>query len=487
MRRIHASPRRARWTATCVLVAFAMASRAVSQVSSRKAGTRMNAVIATFPTEPAVLSGQALTVRTIFDNRGGEAIAAPMRAAPSQFTYRLRSQQAGGVEYNLSLEATIRRRSPERPVLPRPQTEMLAAGAQHERFEEIADYWNEGFAPGDYWLTVEYPAASLQSSSSAVTVLPVAAESFSSFVSVDHLSSVLAHRRPTGEIVLLDRESRIRDPREGVFRLRHSLEPGAPVTVATSIDIAPVGNGRWLAWLRGGKLEAMHTWGDKVLQTTTPLDAAGALLSPGFQIAVGTARFATVSSEGRLHTFVASGNGLEKSWTAELGSPAADARWNAQADGSVTVAWQDPSTGRVLRRAFTADGKPRDAAPQTVVPARPLAWGFAPSGAPVIWAVANDGNTPVIGRLPLGGERALTRLPELAGITAWDYLDRPSGAAIAVIAHDKIYGTPAAGAAWKLVADAPRASHFHVVSLDGRSVYAEWIEAGFGVRRARLP
>lgn len=473
--------------AALFLIACGRLPNAATQVPSKTTNTMSNIVIATFPTEPIVLSGEALIVRTVFDNRDAEPVPAPARTAQSKFIYFLRSQTPGGPEYSLSQVITDRRRSPDRVATPPLQTEELAGGAKYERFENIADFWNAGFEPGDYWLTVRYDPARVESPRSAVTVAPLDVESMSSFVTDNHLSTIAAHRQPDGSIKLFHRESHVRDPREGVFLLRHSLPAGSPVNVATSVDVAPAGNGRWFAWLRDGKLTASNAWGDRVTKTTEPVDAAGALLSPGFQIALGTALFGTVSREGRLETFIASADGLRKGWSAELGSAATNARWNGQADGSVTVAWEEPASGRIMRRSFGADGQPRDAAPQAATPGRPLTWGFPATGAPTIWVVVLDQTIPVFARLPVGGERALTRLQELAGATEWAFFQTPSRSAVVALANGKLHASPLEAPAWRVVGDAPNASRVNVVSLDGSSLYAEWIQAGYGVRRARVP
>ena len=460
---------------------------APSQVSPKKTGTMNNAVIATFPTEPAVLSGQSLIVRTVFDNRGSEPIATPRRTASSQFAYMLRSKEPGGPTYPLSQDATFRRQSPDLIRKDEPALEQLPGGKQFERLEDIAKLWNDGFQPGEYWLTVQYPREKLDSPRAEVTILPLVAEAMSSFVSLDHLSSVAAHRHADGQVTLLHRESMVRDPREGVFYARHVLPPGGPVSVATSIDVAPAGNGRWFAWLRDGKLNATNAWGDRVTKTADPLDAVGELLSPGFQIGVGTAMFGTVSPDGRLETFIASPDGLKKGWSAELGSAATNPRWNGQADGSVTVAWEETNSGRIMRRSFGADGQPRDAAPQAATPGRPLTWGLPVTGAPTIWVVVLDGAIPVFARLPVGAERALTRLPELTGATEWAFFRTSSRSAVVALANDKLYASSLESPAWRVVSDAPKASRVNIISLDGRSSYVEWIEGGFGIRRARVP
>ena len=107
----------------------------------------------------------------------------------------------------------------------------------------------------------------MESAKSEVAVLPLDIESMSSSVSEGHLSTVIAHRRRDGQVTLLQRESEVRDPREGVFQLRTILPKGGPVSVATAIDVVPAGSGRWFAWLRDGKLAASNGWEARSLQT----------------------------------------------------------------------------------------------------------------------------------------------------------------------------------------------------------------------------
>jgi hypothetical protein len=427
-------------------------------------------------------------VRTVFDNRGAESLAAPSPDSPSPFAYFLQSQKEGGPIYGLSESITDRRRSPDRVGAPQLETQPLAAGGKLERQEDIADFWSGGFEPGKYSLTVRYDAGDLESPRSVVTILPLVAESFSSFVSETHLSSVVAHRRQDGQITLLQRESEVRDPNEGVFLVRRLLPQGGAVGVATAIDVVPAGNGRWFAWARDGKLTAINGGGNRVFATTEPVPAPGALLSPGFQVAVGTALFGAVSPAGRLETYLATAAGLKKHWSSELGTAAGKVLWNAQPDGSVTVAWEDSTSGRVLRRSFAPDGQPRDAAPQVGTPGRPIAWGLPATGPPVLWAVVADGAAFVLARIPVAGDRSLTRLPELSGATAWDFDQAAQGAsAVVAVAEGKIYRSPMTNPAWLAVRDAPRAQALHIVSLNGRALWAEWIEAGFGIRRVKLP
>lgn len=472
-----------------LLVACVWLPNSAVHVPTTKANTMSDVVIATFPIEPAVLSGARLDVRTVFDNRGAGAASVPNRFEASPLRYILRSQAPGGRVYDdLSQESTDARRSPDRYSPPPPQTEMLGAGKKLEFFEDVAQFWNEGFEPGEYWLTVRYDAAGLESPKSAVTILPLVVESLSSDVTVDHLSSFVAHRAQDGTISLLQRESEVRDPREGDFTTRETLPGGSAVSVATSVDVTLAGNGRWLAWLRDGKLAAINAWGTAITKRAEPLDAHGALLSPGFQIGVGKAVFGTVTREGRLETYLASAAGLAKGWSADLGSATERARWNAQPDGSVTVVWEETASGRVMVRSFDAAGSPRDAAPRAITPGRPATWGLPPTGAATPWVLVLDGGTPVIATFPPGGERQVTRLPALPDARAWQFLQtqRDTGVVVA-LSGSTVRSTRLGSTEWNVIADAPGSSGLHLVSLDGRSIWTEWIEEGRGIRLARVP
>ena len=456
-----------------------------------------DAVIATFPTQAAVLSGQSLIVRTIFDNRGATSIRVPSQNGASQYIYALRSQKEGGPVYTgLSEPFTFDRRSPDRVGSPPPETDSLDAGGKVERTEDIADFWNAGFEPGKYWLTVQYDAGGLVSPKSGITILPLEVESFSSCGTDGRLSSVVAHRRVDGQITILQRESKVLDPREGVFLVRGVLpKASSPVRVATAIDVVRAGSGRWYAWNVDGKLTAGNGWGDKVLVTTQPVPAEGVLLSPGFQVAPGTGLFGSVSAGGHLQTYLATRDGLKKHWSADLGGAlAAGAKilWNAQADGSIVVAWEESGgSGRVVRRSVGAQRHPRHSPPLAVTPGRPLAGRLPAAGAPTVWVMVSDGSALVLARIALAGERSLTRLPALSGGAAWDFLDGSPGASgvVAAFAGDKLYSTRLDASAWRASELTVRAHAraVQVVSLNGRGMWAEWIEPGFGIRRAQLP
>ena len=122
--------------------------------------------------------------------------------------------------------------------------------------------------------------------------------------------------------------------------------------------------------------------------------------------------------------------------------------------------------------------------PKVITPGRPLAWGLAASGTPTIWAAISDRSEFVVARIGPGGDRVMTRLPALSGVVGWDLCE----STIAAMTDEKIYSARLDQPAWSAnSATVHQARAMHIVSLNGRTIWAEWIEAGFGIRRAKLP
>jgi hypothetical protein len=456
-----------------------------AQPQKEKAKGMSNVVFATFAEKPAALSGQSFPVDTVFDNRGTAPAQVLSRESPSSLTYILRSQDSGGPAYTLSQTLTDRRRSPERPDTPVFETETIPAGVKFERTEDIADYWDEGFKPGKYWLTVMVDGQ--ESPKSPVTILPLQVESIASAVNGTVLSTVIAHRRADGQIAILHRESIVLDPREGVFFLRQMLPKGGPVSVATALDLVPAGSGRWFAWEGDGQLTATVGWGNHTNAPTAPIAVQGTLLPVAFQIGGGNALFGVISPAGRLSTFLAGAQGLTPYWSAELPGARGTVRWNAQVDGSITVAWQDVKSGRIDRQDFRANGHPVHGTPTAVGTRAPLAWGLPETGPAAIWTLAPGADGLTLARLLPNGEETSMHAPALPGGQSWDFCQASGGdSAVAAISNGKIYFTSLTSPAWKEVSDSPGAQGFHIVSLNGRSLWAEWIEPGSGFRRVSL-
>jgi hypothetical protein len=124
------------------------------------------------------------------------------------------------------------------------------------------------------------------------------------------------------------------------------------------------------------------------------------------------------------------------------------------------------------------------------VPGRPIAWGLPPAGAPNVWALAGDETQYVLFRISPAGDRAMTRLPAITGVLAWDFRESAESGSgtIAAMTNGKIQCSRLDRPAWIATEAAVRESRdMHIVSLTGRTMWAEWIEPGFGIRRVKLP
>jgi hypothetical protein len=448
--------------------------------------------IATFPVEQAAISGESLPFRTTLENQGKTPLQYPSENSPSQFSYELRPRRQGGRTYILSAAGRNQRRSTNLPPRVPVQYNTLAPGETVERIEDLADFLNEGIEPGDYFATVQYPAASLASARCLMTIRPANVESWSSAVSGNSLTSVLAHREEDGGMLLLQRES-LRDPSENVFYRRQALSAGSRVAVATAIDVVPAGAGRWFAWLRDRTLTASNGTGNRTVTTSQAVGVDAPepqLLSPGFQVALGTAVFGIVDRRGNavlLITYLADRTGLKYHWTASLTSTGAGrAQWNCQPDGSVTVVWQEPSSGRLLSREFQADGRAKEAAPRVRTSSRPAAWSVAPTGPLAISVLGVFEGSYRYARLGAEAMADPKPIAELPGVTSWDFT--PAENRVTIFA-----ATPAGisqirpGGAWLTVVKTDNPQRLHVFIAPDGSPWAEWVSPGYGIRRAKLP
>jgi len=447
--------------------------------------------IATFPVRAAAISGESLPFRTILENRGTPPVEIPAQSTQSQFTYTLVQQREGGRTMVVSVADRNRRRSPHIPPNAPIRYETLPPGRSVERIEDLADFVNEGFEPGEYLVTARYDEAGVSSPKAPVTILPDNVESFSSAVSGGVLASAMAHRRTDGGVTILQRES-LKDPREGVFYQRQTLPAGDPASVAISIDVVPAGSGRWCAWLRDRTLTAAVGWGDRTIVTTQPaqLDAPQPeLLGLGFQIGPGAGLFGVLDrrgNEARLLAYLADKSGLKLHWVASLTSGGAgEVHWNCQSDGSVTVVWQEPATGRLLSREFTAAGQPRDSAPRVRTSSRPAAWSVLPSGPLAISVLGVFGGSFRYARLGAESVADPNPIAELPGVTGWGFIPSANGVRI-VAATAAGISQIAPGGAWQTVVKTENPQRVNVFTAPDGSPWVEWVQPGYGIRRLRL-
>jgi hypothetical protein len=495
-------PGRASHRGAAAILVLAVALPACAQVP-RPAPTdakekRVNGlVLGTFPQERTFLPGESLRVETVLENTGATPIEVENPEGPSPFRYELLRAEDRQVVMTLAEIMRDERRTRDIPMERFFPPVLLQPRQRMSRDEDLADFLNQDIPPGKYLLRAKYPyeEPTSESALAPLTILAPNYESFSSAVCerLQVLTTVFAHRRTDGAVLILQRDS-FADPRENVFFERLKLDPGPPVSVATAIDAVNAGNGRWFAWLRAGAFQAAVGWGNRVI-VKPPSVAVGSssarLLSPGFQIDLGVAMFGVLDRRGGkliLRTIRASAQGLAPLWQGELGADAAtDVRWNYRPETGATVAWRDPASGLIHRARFDTAGKVVEA-PGAVNRAPAIAWDLPPLGEPVIQLVGQDADKKfryaVIKPGPLEKPRDL---PPLENITAWAFC--PANAnpvTLVAIADGKIWSTAPQRPAWDAITEARNPAYLHAFSPRGKTCWAEWVEQGAGIRRIPL-
>jgi len=453
-------------------------------------------LLGTFPKETTFLPGESLPVETVLENTGATPIEVTNPEDPSPFRYELLRQVDRQVVITLSEIMRDARRtrdiSPETfhppvPLQPRQRT---------SRNEDLADFLNQDIPPGKYLLRARYPfdEPTIESALAPFTVLSPNYESFSSAVCerLELLTTVFAHRRTDGGVLILQRDS-LPDPRENVFFERIKLGPGPPVSVATAIDAVNAGSGRWFAWLQGGVFQAAVGWGNRLITKSAPLTAGSPnahLISPGFQIGVGVGMFGVLDSRGGkmiLRAIRAEAQGLKELWQGELGSDAAtEVRWNYRPDKETTVVWRDPSTGLLYRARFDPGGKVLEA-PGVVTRVPAVAWDLSALGEPTIRFIGQDAKKnyryAVIKAGPLEPPK---EMPALQGVTAWGFCAAGDEVKVVAQAAGRVWATAPQRHGWDAIAEVKDSAYLHAFAPRGRTCWAEWVERGIGIRRVAL-
>ena len=465
--------------------------------------------IGTFPKLRAVLPGESTFVESTFENRGSAPIELPSNAGHSPLAYDLLSDKDRVVRYQVSQAARDERRNKDLAP-PRefpPQT--LQPGRSVQRQEDLVDLAGEDFAPGKYLIRTRYPeegTPEVVSALSPFTVLVPKIESFSSSGAglQGKLVTAYAHRRDDGGVLLLQRES-FSTPAEGVAFRRIQLGPGPAVQVAIAVDAVEAGNGRWFGWLRDGSFEAASGWGNRVVTRLQPTRIGASdtvLLSPGFQVDVGVGMFGfilNVNGTTHLKAVRTTGTGTTVVFDTELTPHGiSNVRWNYRPDSGFALFWQG-ADGRVSRRLIDPNGKPLgEAVVTSSVP--PSAWDVAPLGNPELVSTvhAPDGRT-FFRNLGSGSREdasrvapaELAKLPEgMPPNPAFTFCTTEAGIKVIAAGGGKIWSTsisPSGGGVWLHVADAAQPAYLHAFAPRGRTCWAEWLELGVGLRRAKLP
>lgn len=458
--------------------------------------------LSSFPKGREFLSGESLRVHTIFYNGTDAPLAVPAPDAPSPLRYTLASLE-GGPRYVLSLDdfvTVLRREPPHRPGPP--ETYALAPTARLGRWEDVADLAEEPFAPGRYALTSRCVVGeALTSPEAPVTVLAPRVEAAAAAYcgARGSLASALAHRAD-GAVVVLARESYRRRPELGVFRRVATLPGDAPLSeLQVFVDAADIVGGRWLAWVRDGRVSARRAWGPEVesaLDDVAPHWSQVRLAAPGLQRADASGLLVVTGEaegRGRAAAIGLTPDGAAVLWEADFEDVVEDARLSHGADGRVWLARVAVGGLRALPIDLGGASGGGDRLLLTFE-APCVGWSLPAivrAGVPVATVLEGPTarNTLRVHTVPLdGGEATAVEFgPMPEGVVRWDVLPQADGALLFAAAAGRLYVTPTVGGdPWReLGRVAAEGGWFRVYAVEG-APWVEWDEPGHGTRRVAV-
>lgn len=467
-------------------------------------------LIATFPDKPRYLAGERVEVTSAIANDGDVVLRVADPRGASAYAYRLVRAEDGAEIARLSASraALLLEPDPTPPIEPS-YAYALEPGESISITEEIGHMLPLGVPPGRHHLVASYrgpEAETLVSAPSRIEVfVPRIAMLRSARCPVrGTLGTVLAARDELGELWLLQRESAAQMPLLGVLHRRRSLgNPAHVEDLCTTVDVAQIRSGRWMAWLEGGSLGALLGFGDRVQREAGPV-AVGLtrprLVHPGLQMADATALllvWGTARGEVVVQAYRASDEGLELVGDAPLGGrPRGFVRAAVEpASGTLHLVWeQQRGAGTSLcTRSFGIPLTARERAPRTLAAFEGTlpAWELTPlagASGPDLQILAESGGGLVHWR---GSELVVVPAPA-ADVRAWAIAAAPPGSSAPgpVVAHagERIMGwSPGDAAGWRVAVDGVPAVEglgaFHA-GLPG--YFVEWIDPGWGHRVAAL-
>jgi hypothetical protein len=468
-------------------------------------------VIATFPKQPVSLPGESLIVETVFANRSNAALGVPSPEGSSPFSYQILTQDTGQERYSVSYDSFRRSIArgpvPVPPVLP---PLVLEPNEEVGRTEDLAELTPQPFAPGSYHVVAHWQqdGQHFVSPKGRVRIVQPRIGNYASAVcrSRETLSTAITHVHSDGVTIILQRESMTGMPGYGVFYRRARLKNTIRVTdIATAVDTAPIVGGRWIAWLQDGQISAAKGWGARVDGSAGPVPTNLTdvrLVQPGFQLENASGLFLVAGLSGgaaRVQAYEISAQ-IRKLWESPLGAPLLNRIRARYLSGGIQLFWLDPSRKKIYMQAYRHDGTSLPEPRLMAESASPIQAWDVPAWMPQAGATMHvlsgpdaDGSM-TYRRLKLGeeGEPGIPdvrfQAPEQT-VDEWAISSFEGGSipVLARIGARILIQRAATPSGWQdVVRDLPGAESLRLLTLDGQSFWAEWLDPVVGVRRALI-
>lgn len=463
--------------------------------------------IASFPIHKTRISGESLVVQTLFDNASDAPWTVPSTDAPSPLRYELVPEGEGKrlVLSNDDFITLLRNEPPDRREPPELHT--LAPGKRLVRWEEVAELSPEPLPPGQYQLISHYRDADTPRSSLPTRLELVRARLESSASAYcllrGNLVSTFTHRASDGRAIVLMRESYRERPALGIFRRIAELDGETRVRdICVFVDSAPIVGGRWMAWVRGGRLSARNVWGERVQHV---LDGFGPdwsglrLAGNGFQLGDATGvMLVTGEDGGRSHVAALRlrEGGAEVLWKAPLPGTPEKLGTSYDSEGRLWLSWTSAGHIHTLAGGTREGSLPGEARVLGRLEASLAAWSIPTlcgGASPRVVILEGPTEQGTLRRRVLSAGVEASAPQELGplpdGATHFGLLEREERVPILLAAKGEhlLFATARGPLVWKTLGRLDReAPSIQAYATERGEAWAEWNDPELGPQRMRL-
>jgi len=466
--------------------------------------------------EPAVVTQQSILLRVAIRNGGTAPQLVPNPQGETEYSYRISGVEPGLPRMEVSAQTmreALTEGTPE-PEQPSPAVN-LGAGLRSQRVDDVLRLANRPLPPGPYQIapawrvngeTLEGPAVQVNIEAPRPAAVSTAICKFAGKRMLAMVQPVAGGRH---SLLAQKLEPGIKD----LARLESiAARGGAAGSVATSVQTEEVGSSHWTAWLNGSSLVArLHpSLRAPAAQPELPVEGRDPhLLTPGFTTGDGAGIFLVLVNEGQAPGLLAyrfEEEGSRLLWRLGKLMDRMPERvlvryldYGRQGGAVQLITAVGPPPARIMSHTILLEtGKPV-AAPELLHTAETpiLAMDVAPVGTKqgaqisVVTAPAHGG-TAMLSRVRVpaaktGPKPEVVRLPPLlTQPPGWAVLGVRAGSAAAASDGKRLFAFLPGENRWRVKENVNQAQYLRLTSVDGVTVWLEWLDPAFGFRVEKL-